>query len=166
MRTMIFFGVLCPMLLLLILSFTDITEARAADSESIARGKYLVNQAGCNDCHSPGYAFSDGNTPEDSWLTGDAIGWRGPWGTTYSSNLRMIVTKLTQEQWLAHAKSLKTRPPMPWYNLNKMKDEDLRAIYQFIVYLGPAGDPAPAYVPPDQEPKTPYILFPSPPTQK
>jgi hypothetical protein len=78
----------------------------------------------------------------------------------------MIVSNLTQEQWLTHAKNLKTRPPMPWYNLNKMKDEDLRAIYQFIVYLGPAGDPAPAYVPPDQEPKTPYILFPAPPSQK
>lgn len=27
-------------------------------------------------------------------------------------------------------------------------------------YLGPGGEPAPAYVPPDQEPATPYALFP------
>jgi mono/diheme cytochrome c family protein len=58
MRIIIYFGVLCPMLLLLTLLFTNITAARAADSESIARGRYVVNQAGCNDCHSPGYAFS------------------------------------------------------------------------------------------------------------
>lgn len=49
------------------------------------------------------------------------------------------------------------------FNLNAMKEEDLKAIYQFIRYLGPGGAPAPAYVPPDKEPGTPYALFPSPP---
>ena len=44
-----------------------------------------------------------------------------------------------------------------------MDETDLRALYQFIRYLGPAGKPAPAYVPPGQEPTTPYALFPSPP---
>jgi len=140
-----------------------IQDAPAEEGELVARGRYLVNQAGCNDCHSPGYANSDGATPEESWLTGDALGWRGPWGTTYASNLRLIVPKLTQEQWMAYAKNLKTRPPMPWYNLRKMKDRDLHAIFAFISHLGPAGKPAPEFVPPGEEPKTPYVLFPSPP---
>jgi hypothetical protein len=52
---------------------------------------------------------------------------------------------------------------MPWFNLNIMKDEDLRAIYQYTRHLGPGGKPAPAYVPPDKEPNPPYALFPSPP---
>jgi hypothetical protein len=58
------------------------------------------------------------------------------------------------------AKVLRTRPPMPWFNLNAMHDEDLRAVYQFIRYLGPKGEAAPAYLSPDIEPKPPYALFP------
>lgn len=57
----------------------------------------------------------------------------------------------------------KARPPMLWFNLNIMKEEDSKAIYQFIRYLGPGGQAAPIYVPPDQEPTTPFALFPSPP---
>jgi len=158
--------ILCLILMCFVISSAATRYTLAEDDGLIERGRYLVNQAGCNDCHSPGYAFSDGNTPEDSWLTGDALGWRGPWGTTYASNLRLIVPKLTEEQWMAYAKNLKTRPPMPWYNIRRMKDRDLRAIYAFISHLGPAGDPAPEYVEPGEEPKTPYVLFPSPPGEK
>ena len=28
---------------------------------------------------------------------------------------------------------------MPWFNLNRMKDGDLRAIYEYIRHLGPGG---------------------------
>ena len=47
-----------------------------------ARGKYVVTIGGCNDCHTPGYAEKEGKVPEKDWLTGDILGWRGPWGTT------------------------------------------------------------------------------------
>jgi hypothetical protein len=36
-------------------------------------------------------------------------------------------------------------------------------MYQFLRYLGPAGKPAPAYVPSGQEPAGPYATFPAPP---
>lgn len=52
---------------------------------------------------------------------------------------------------------------MPWFNLNRMKEEDMRAIYQYIRHLGPGGKPAPDYVAPDGEPPPPYALFPPPP---
>lgn len=52
---------------------------------------------------------------------------------------------------------------MPWFTLNEMEEDDLKALYHFVRYLGPAGEPAPAYVPPGQEPNPPYALFPSPP---
>ena len=97
------------------------------------------------------------------WLTGDTFGWRGPWGTTYGSNLRLPINSFTEAQWVDMAKTLWRRPPMPWFGLNAMKDEDLGAIYQFIRYLGPAGKPAPIYVPPGEEPKGPHATFPAPP---
>lgn len=133
------------------------------DKKMVAKGRYLSRIAGCNDCHTEGYLLSEGTVPETQWLTGATLGWRGPWGTTYGANLRLFVNGLTEEQWLATARHLKTRPPMPWFTLNSMEEADLVALYQFIRFLGPAGQPAPAYVPPGQEPSTPFALFPSPP---
>jgi hypothetical protein len=137
----------------------------ALDMKQVERGRYLSRIAGCNDCHTEGYLLSEGKVPEAQWLTGAGLGWRGPWGTTYAVNLRLFGNALTEDQWVTTARQLKARPPMPWFNLNLMHEADLRALYQFIHYLGPAGNPAPAYVPPGQEPTTPYALFPSaPPT--
>ena len=127
---------------------------------SIARGRYLVAIAGCNDCHTPNFAPSGGKTPESEWLTGDALGWRGPWGTTYAPNLRLSMPKLSEDQWVKTAKTLSTRPPMPWFNLHRMTEADLRAIYRYVRHLGPAGKPAPDYVPPNQTPPQPYVQFP------
>jgi hypothetical protein len=52
---------------------------------------------------------------------------------------------------------------MPFWALNTMTDSDLRAIYRYVRALGPAGQEAPAYVPPGQEPKGPAVKFPAPP---
>ena len=137
--------------------------AAAKSLPVVERGRYLSKIAGCNDCHTPGYLVSAGKVPENVWLTGDALGWRGPWGTTYASNLRDKIGKMSEAQWLQYARTAELRPPMPWFTLREMTDADLRALYRFIVYLGPGGGPAPAYVPPDQEPKPPYVTFPAPP---
>lgn len=151
-------------LLLLTLLGIIVTGSVIADSDSrksqIERGRYLIQISGCNDCHTPGYIMNDGNIPVANWLTGDGLGWRGPWGTTYGSNLRLFVKDMTEKQWVDTAKTLRRRPPMPWFNLNAMNEQDLGAIYQFIVSLGNPGTPAPAYVPPGEEPSTPYALFP------
>ena len=129
----------------------------------IERGKYLVKIAGCNDCHTPGYAVSGGKVPESQWLVGDKLGWRGPWGTTYPTNLRLYMRDITEEKWVKTAKTLQTRPPMPWFALNDMTDQDLKAIYQYTRSLGPAGEMAPTFVPPGKEPQGPAIQFPAPP---
>lgn len=140
------------------------TVAQPLDTQLVERGKYLVKISGCNDCHTPEYLLSGGKTPQKLWLSGSSFGWKGPWGTTYAPNLRILVEGLTEKAWIEMAKNLKTRPPMPWYVLNEMKDEDLSAIYHFIRSMGAEGEPAPQYLPPDIEPKTPYALFPSPPS--
>jgi mono/diheme cytochrome c family protein len=54
---------------------------------SVARGRYLAKIAGCNDCHTPAYAMRGGDVPEAGWLIGDALGWQGPWGTLFESQL-------------------------------------------------------------------------------
>jgi hypothetical protein len=126
----------------------------------VNRGRYVVAIAGCNDCHTPMFPAKNGNVPESEWLTGDALGWRGPWGTTYATNLRLYMQDLTEEQWIRKAKTLAVRPPMPWFNVRKMSTTDLRAMYRYIRHLGPAGKPAPAYVPPGKTPDGPYVQFP------
>ena len=144
---------------------TAIASEPALDPQLIEQGRYIARIAGCNDCHTPGYIFTGGNVPESLWLSGDSFGWRGPWGTTYGSNLRLFINNMSEDAWVAVARTLKRRPPMPWFNLNEMKESDLRSLYQFILSLGDPGAPAPAYVPPDKEPETPYAIFPAPPTE-
>jgi mono/diheme cytochrome c family protein len=135
----------------------------SVSAKDLARGRYLVILGGCNDCHTPGYAPSNGKVAEKDWLTGDRLGWRGPWGTTYAANLRTYMQGLTEAQWVAKAKTLQTRPPMPWYAVRVMTAQDLRALYRYIRNLGPAGDPVPEYLPPDKEPPPPFVAFPGPP---
>lgn len=130
---------------------------------SIERGRYLVQIAGCNDCHTAGYAVIPERIPESDWLQGDLVGWSGPWGTTYPSNLRLTMPELDEAQWLQQARNASYRPPMPNRSLHVMSDDDLRSIYRFVNFLGRAGQPAPAYLPPGQQPAGPAIAFPSPP---
>jgi mono/diheme cytochrome c family protein len=136
-------------------------DTKAPDAHS--RGRYIVMIGGCNDCHTPGFAMTGGKVDEKQWLIGDSLGWRGPWGTTYPVNLRLYVQALNENAWVDKARHLTARPPMPYWALNRMSDADLRAVYRYIRALGPAGEPAPAYVPPNQEPRPPYVTFPAAP---
>ena len=79
------------------------------------------------------------------------------------TGLRLTVSRMTEAQWVPFAKALRTRPPMPWFNLNQWSDADLRALYQYVKSLGPVGSPAPSYVPPDKQAPPPYIQWPPPP---
>jgi mono/diheme cytochrome c family protein len=126
----------------------------------VKRGRYVVQIGGCNDCHTAGYAPSGGKVPEAQWLMGDALGWHGPWGTTYPTNLRLYFQSLTEDQWVKKAKTLSARPPMPWFNVRDMSTSDLRAMHRYIRHLGPAGKAAPGYLPPDKTPPQPYVAFP------
>ncbi|MES2756119.1 MAG: cytochrome C [Pseudomonadota bacterium] len=132
----------------------------AGKGDQISRGRYLVQTSGCNDCHTPGYIAMDGKVDEKLWLTGDALGWAGPWGTTYATNLRLLLDGLTENEWLSRARTIKPRPPMPWFNLRAMTDSDLKAIYAYTRSLGPGGAPAPAFVPPGKKATGPAVQFP------
>jgi mono/diheme cytochrome c family protein len=130
-----------------------------ADAAAIERGRYVVKTSGCNDCHTPGYAQNAGQVNEAVWLTGDALGYQGPWGTTYPINIRLYLQSMTEQQWMQVARK-PSRPPMPWFALRDMSDADLRAIYHYVRSLSPAGSAAPDFAAPGQAVKTPVVRFP------
>lgn len=135
-----------------------ITPSVSAANE-VAAGEYLTTVAGCNDCHTMGWMEQSDAVPVQDRLTGMSIGWRGPWGTSYPANLRLTAANMTSDQWVTMTRSRNGNPPMPWMSLHAMSDQDLRAIYAFLRSLGPSGDPVPAFVPPDREPTTPFLLL-------
>ena len=130
----------------------------AVQDGSVSHGRYLVSIAGCHDCHTAGYAQSGGHAPPANWLTGSAVGFQGPWGVSYRANLRLTVHSMTEAEWLVFARA-ERRPPMPWFNLRAMSDQDLTDIYRYIRSLGPAGEPAPLAVAPGGKVTTPSIDF-------
>jgi mono/diheme cytochrome c family protein len=150
-------GLLHSLLISLLAISTTSIAAEPTDRALIDRGRYLVVTSACNDCHTPGY-MKEGKVPEPLWLTGTDIGFQGPWGTSYPANLRLKLQALSEAQWIERARQ-PMRPPMPWFNLRDMNDDDLRAIYRYIRAAGPAGEPAPDAVPPGVAVTTPYFDF-------
>ncbi|UCD24300.1 MAG: cytochrome C [Gemmatimonadota bacterium] len=128
-----------------------------AGGSDLERGRYLVVIGGCNDCHTDGFLQTEGDVPEEQWLMGSPMGWRGPWGTTYARNLRLTVQSLGEDEWVALLKTRNALPPMPWMNINQMAETDMRMLYRYIQSLGPGGEKMPMPVPPDQEPTTPWL---------
>lgn len=137
--------------------------AMPSDADLLARGEYLVRIGGCNDCHTPGYPESGGAIPKEQWLVGSALGWNGPWGTTYPANLRLKAQEMDEAGWLKYTGELHTRPPMPDFALRGMAEDDRRALYRLIRSLGQAGAKAPDYLPPAQKPNPPYVQWVLPP---
>ena len=75
------------------------TAATGTDAASVARGRYIARIAGCNDCHTAGYAPSGGKVPEKDWLMGDALGW------TYVAWLLVVAALYVPARWLADLKA-------------------------------------------------------------
>ena len=134
-----------------------------AQEVSVERGLYVSIVGGCHDCHTDGYNESGGKIDPAKALKGVPVGWRGPWGTSYAKNLRLIAAPLSEDEFVSYAKGLQTLPPMPWYNVQTMNESDVRSLYQYIKSLGDAGEAMPAALPPGIEPTTPFIPI-APPT--
>lgn len=135
-----------------------IAEEQTVGASTLERGRYLVQVGGCNDCHTPGYPESGGQLPEAQWLTGTPVGFSGPWGTSYPANLRLSVARMSEQQFLARSRA-PMLPPMPWYNLRDMAEDDLVAVYRYIRSLGPAGVEVPAPLAAGERAATPTIVF-------
>ena len=122
----------------------------------VEAGRYLVLVGQCNDCHTAGYAQRRGAVPEAARLLGNPVGYFGPWGTSYASNLRLTAQNVSEDQWVMLLRSDALLPPMPTQNTSQMTERDLRAIYRYVRSLGPAGTPEPDNLGPGRRPATPY----------
>jgi len=157
------FGGLRPLLTMfgvILASMTASSQAADKTGASVDRGRYIVKVGGCNDCHTPGFAQANGQVDERLWLTGDAVGWQGAWGTTFPINVRRFAAGLTEDQWVQVTRSSQAKPPMPVWVFRDMTEGDLRSVYRFVRSLGAAGEHAPAYLPPGQATKLPLVKFP------
>ncbi|MEQ7156518.1 cytochrome C [Brevundimonas aurifodinae] len=123
-------------------------------ASDIEAGRYLVLIGGCNDCHTPQYAMTNGaQPPETEWLKGSTEGHTGPWGTTYGKNLRLTTQRLSEDQWVELLATGSSLPPMPWPSVRAMSEADKRAMYRYIRQLpGDAGEQAPEPLPPGAPP--------------
>ena len=130
----------------------------AANSAAVlAHGRYLVTITGCNDCHTAGWRESDGNVPTRDWLTGSRVGFRGAWGTSYPTNLRIEFQIIAEDEWENAVGTRGVHSMMNWGDLRALTPADRHAIYAFVRSLGPAGAPSLPDVKPWVEPRTPYI---------
>ena len=132
-------------------------EAIAQGEVSVERGLQISIVGGCHDCHTEGYSESEGKIDPEKALRGHSVGWRGPWGTSYASNLRRSFQRMSERTCVEYLKGFRTRPPMPWYNVRAMETSDLQSLCLYISSLGEPGAPAPASVYAEQEPTTPYV---------
>ena len=135
-------------------------------AQRVERGKYLVTIAGCHDCHSPKIDAQMTPDP-DRLLSGrpiathpplqgpneirvslDLTAWAGPWGNSYAANLTPdketgIGGRYTEAAFI---KTIRTgtkpegemlSPPMPWTVYRNMTDEDLKAVFAYLMSLKP-----------------------------
>jgi mono/diheme cytochrome c family protein len=150
------------------------TNLAGAESLQLARGKYLVQLGGCNDCHTAGYLL--GKVDMSRYLGGSDVGFEVPGvGVVVAPNLTPDndtgLGKWTKQE-IVTAIRTGVRPDgrilspiMPWPAFATLTDADAGAIADFLKSLqpiihkvpGPFGptDKAPvprmAVVPPDSE---------------
>ncbi len=52
-------------------------EAKRQQSLVVERGRHVIKTMGCNSCHTPDYMIKRSSIPEEDWLVGSTLGFRG-----------------------------------------------------------------------------------------
>jgi hypothetical protein len=84
--------------------------------------------------------------------------WVGPWGISYASNLSpdgetgtgawnedLFIRILRTGKFMGAGRDI--LPPMPWYDIAKLSDADLKAIFTYLKSIKPVKNEVPASVP-------------------
>ena len=123
-----------------------------AQGADVARGKYLVSIAGCNDCHTSGYFL--GKPEESRYLGGSDVGFEVPGlGVFHGANLTpdketglggwtdaQIITALTTGK---RPDGRELAPVMPWRAFANFTREDIGAIVAYLRTLPPVHNKVP-----------------------
>lgn len=137
------------------------SDGPAVAAESMEKaGEYLVLVASCNDCHTQNWAESQGNVPVSERFQGNDLGYRGAWGTSYGKNLRSVVQRHDENDWVEIMRTADKgdgKPPMPWWDTKHYSERDLRAMYRYIKSLGPSTKGVPRAVPAGREPTGRFV---------
>ena len=86
--------------------------------------------------------------------TSSMTAWGGPWGISYSANLtpdkQTGIGNLSEENFMSVIKlgihsslSRKMLPPMPWNEVSRLGDDELRAIFVYLKSLKPIKNKVP-----------------------
>jgi hypothetical protein len=89
----------------------------------------------------------------------DMTTWAGPWGVSFAANLtpdnKTGIGLMSEEMFIKSLRTGKHRgmlrdilPPMPWQNLAKVSDEDLKAMFAYLKSLPPVANRVPDPIPP------------------
>jgi mono/diheme cytochrome c family protein len=98
----------------------------------------------------------------DKWgavCSNDLTTWVGPWGVSFASNLtpdkKSGLGEWTEQQFIDALRKGKHRgfgrqilPPMPWFNLALLTDDDLKAIFAYLQTLPAISNKVPDPIPP------------------
>lgn len=93
--------------------------------------------------------------------THDLTAWAGPWGISFASNLTpdevtgigawlesSFIAAMRNGRHLGTGRPI--LPPMPWQDLGKMTDDDLKAIFAYLKSIKPINNMVPLPVPPQK----------------
>lgn len=101
---------------------------------------------------------------ENGWvmMSPDLSSAVGPWGISFAANLTSDDTgigtwsfeqfkrALTEGRYKGLENTRGLLPPMPWENFKNMKEEDLKAVFEYLQSTPPVENVVPAPVPPNQ----------------
>ena len=132
------------MLLAILLLLGSAMDARAAEPDQLARGKYVFGATGGCGCHTePKGVLNAGGRKYD-----------GPFGTVYSSNItpdpKAGIGSWTDEQIITAVRlgrrpnGERILPVHPFTSFNGMAEDDLAALVKFLRSVPPASKPTPA----------------------
>jgi len=110
-------------------------------SDQVKRGAFLVDIAGCVDCHTP---VDRGQPLPNMDFSGGQI-FEGPWGRVATANLTpdpsgipyYDETLFLQAIRTGYVKARPLNQIMPWHIYRGMTDEDLKAIFAYLKTLKP-----------------------------
>lgn len=100
-----------------------------------------------------------GPTQWGAIASNDFTSWVGPWGVSFAYNLtpdmktgiggwteELFIQALRKGKFMGMSRDI--LPPMPWQNLARLSDDDLKAIFAYLKSLPPIENQVPAPLPP------------------